>query len=326
MPYVIVALLVLLADQLSKYLITMHIPLNEGVIDVIPGVLALRNIHNYGAAFGILQNARWFFLAVTVLLFVAAAYAFSKRIIHSKSTRWLAVLVLAGALGNAIDRLIHGYVVDMFQFVFLKRFAVFNVADIFITCGTLLFCLLMLFEKEQKEQSNVPKAKKKKTTLTPARTERCPDAVPSINADAADSDVEAEIAAVFDAFSERTAATAPQPKLSASAAFSAEEAPLPAPEAILEEASDPAAEEPNVPTTPAASLEPEPVVEAGSPVSAEETLDLLADVADPDNSIPNDPVLEPDAVPYDDNLPLDSSEEEVFTLADILAEFSDSEY
>ena len=151
MPYVIAALLVLLADQISKYLTTIYIPLNTGTVNLLPGILSLRNIHNYGAAFGILKNGRWFFLIITVVLFVAAAYAFSKKLIRSKPARWLAVLVLTGALGNALDRLLFGYVVDMFQFVFLKNFAIFNVADIFITCGTIVFCVLLFLEDSEEE-------------------------------------------------------------------------------------------------------------------------------------------------------------------------------
>ena len=341
MPYVIVALLVLLADQLSKYLTTIRIPLNTGSIDLIPGFLALRNIHNYGAAFGILKNARWFFLAVTVLLFAVAAYAFAKRIIHSKPTRWLAVLVLAGALGNAIDRLIHGYVVDMFQFVFLKNFAVFNVADIFITCGTILFCILIFFEKDPKEQAKKQKYRHS-TVLADAGADASIDdtAIPETTAaadmpsvDAIDAisldNVEDEVAAVFDSFSEEmpvdvTDTESAKPELAEH--FESVETPEES-EPIESFSASPMDVEP-VDDVDSAIIVETPVVPVEEAVATEETIETTrpssTDLSDLDNA-EDDSTAETEAIPpSDDTVDLpEEEEEEVFSLADILAEFSD---
>lgn len=342
MPYVIAALLVLLADQISKYLVTVRVPLDTGSVELIPGILTLRNIHNYGAAFGILKNARWFFLAVTVLLLAAAAYAFAKRIIHSKPTRWLAVLVLAGALGNAIDRLIHGYVVDMFQFAFLKNFAVFNVADIFITCGTILFCILILFEKDSSEQTG---KQRRRHILANARSdaeasaEIVPDQanLPDLDSISLDN-IEEEVSAVFDAVSsDKTAGTAEKPKASpeelakpVQLSESLEEAQqLGSSEKPFEEITEPEQSSESVSVT---SLE-QPEVPSSSDMLSEESVDktvsVTAESATDDTTPPPSEAAqditesEPASVSQDEIIELSEEEEEVFTLADILAEFSD---
>lgn len=312
MPYVIAALLVLLADQISKYLTTIHIPLNTGSVNLIPGFLSLRNIHNYGAAFGILKNGRWFFLIITVLLFAVAAYAFSKKLIRSKPARWLAVLVLTGALGNALDRLIFGYVVDMFQFVFLKNFAIFNVADIFITCGTIVFCILLFLEDSQEEPIPAVDMVKQKASYAvsairsklPARAaeareqepeqkpEPAEDNFPVIDAMALDS-VADEVTEVFNTIPARESIPAE---------------PLESPtEKILPE---------KMPSEP----------KEADPLPEEKTeSDADAELPETDPSLPEDPALFLPADEEDDASYLEEDDEE-FTLDDIMAEFSDENY
>lgn len=151
MLYAIVAVLILIADQAVKYWTSLHLELNTGIRELIPGLINLRNLHNSGSAFSMLDNwngARWLFLAVTVAFTVLVILALAKKVIRGGFGRWMAVGVLAGALGNGIDRSIYGYVVDMFEFDFFKRFPVFNVADIFITVCGILFCLYILLSKE----------------------------------------------------------------------------------------------------------------------------------------------------------------------------------
>lgn len=189
MLYAIVAVLILIADQGLKYWVTLHIPLEDGVVELIPGVLELMNIHNYGAAFGILQNApRWVFILIAVVFAAVVIVSLRRNWIHGKFGRWTAVLVLAGALGNCIDRMLSGYVVDMFNFPFefplIHHFAVFNLADIFITVCGILFCLHVLFfrgdkaapetagaKAQRKPKTQAPKqAKLRRTTVEPQRT------------------------------------------------------------------------------------------------------------------------------------------------------------
>ncbi len=151
MLYAIVAVLILIVDQGVKYWITVTLPLNS-VEELIPGVLALSNIHNTGAAFGLMDSwpaARWLFLAITVVFAAVCIWALATKKVHGALGRWTVVAVLAGALGNGIDRAIHGYVVDMFAFQgFLDWFPVFNVADIALVVGAVVFCLYVIFHKD----------------------------------------------------------------------------------------------------------------------------------------------------------------------------------
>jgi len=163
MLYAIVALLVLIADQALKYYVTLSIPLGEGVIPLIPGVMSLVNYHNTGAAFSMLSGggARWAFVVLAVAFTIGVAYAIINRRIHNKFLTWTLVLVAAGAMGNAIDRALYGYVVDMFRTDFMN-FAIFNVADIFITLGGIALCIAILkmpdsSKAEQTDDSEAPK-------------------------------------------------------------------------------------------------------------------------------------------------------------------------
>ncbi len=150
MLYAIVAVLVLILDQAVKYSVTVSLALDTGSKTLIPGVLSLVNIHNKGAAFGLLSDsafARWLFILVAVVFVAAVVLALTKNIIRQPLGRWSAVLVMSGAVGNCIDRIMTGYVVDMFRLDFMN-FAVFNVADIFITVCGILFCVYIIFGKD----------------------------------------------------------------------------------------------------------------------------------------------------------------------------------
>lgn len=155
MLYAIAAALVLVLDQAMKYFVTLKIALNDGVMQFIPGVMSLVNIHNFGMAFGALSEAgfRWCFVVVALAFAIGVTYALSTGRIKKPLFRWLFVLTAAGGLGNAIDRALYGYVVDMFRLDFID-FAVFNVADIFVTVGGILLCVfLILPEKKPAEES-----------------------------------------------------------------------------------------------------------------------------------------------------------------------------
>ena len=144
MLYAIVVVLVLIADQLVKYWVTANITLNSGSVELIPGILKLVNIHNDGAAFSLFPGYRWIFVGLAAAVTIAVILALIFHWIKSGFGRWMAVLTMAGALGNAIDRAIYGYVVDMFVIEPVKFIQVFNVADIFITVGGILFGLFII--------------------------------------------------------------------------------------------------------------------------------------------------------------------------------------
>lgn len=137
-------------DQFVKHYITQNFQLGE-TKEAISGIFSLTYLRNYGAAFSILQNQKWLFTVITIVIVGAAIYYLIKEI---NSNLWLIsslVLIIAGGLGNFIDRLRLGYVVDMIDLDFMD-FAIFNVADSFLTVG--VFVLFIAFWKEEKNGSN----------------------------------------------------------------------------------------------------------------------------------------------------------------------------
>ena len=158
MLYAIVVVLVLIADQLVKYWVTANITLNSGSVELIPGILKLVNIHNDGAAFSLFPGYRWIFVGLAAAVTIAIKSGFG---------RWMAVLTMAGALGNAIDRAIYGYVVDMFVIEPVKFIQVFNVADIFITVGGILFCLYLIISGGRYQVKRVASPDGKPTAKAP---------------------------------------------------------------------------------------------------------------------------------------------------------------
>ena len=135
-------------DQFTKYLTVANIPLHTD-IPAIPGLFHLTYVQNTGAAFSSFEGQLWLFVIVFAVFTAAIVWEFSgKRWPFTTLERWLVVAVYAGGLGNMIDRVRLGFVVDMIEVDFM-RFPVFNVADCFITCGcVLLFAHLFLCNKE----------------------------------------------------------------------------------------------------------------------------------------------------------------------------------
>ena len=142
------AVLITLADQWTKWLGVTQIPL-YGKVPAIPGLFRLTYVRNFGAAFSSFQGMRWMFVAIFLVLTVALVYEyFKKPMPFSAFDRWLIASIYGGGLGNVIDRVKLGYVVDMIEVEFME-FAVFNVADCFITCGCILLMIrLVFFNKE----------------------------------------------------------------------------------------------------------------------------------------------------------------------------------
>ena len=141
------AALIVAADQLTKLLVLMNIPLHTQ-IDVIPGVVGLTYVQNTGAAFSSFQGMMWLFAVIFALLTVGIVWEYKKQSLgFSKAEWWCIAAIYGGGLGNMIDRLRLGYVVDMIETRFME-FPVFNVADCFITCGCIaLIAHLIFFNK-----------------------------------------------------------------------------------------------------------------------------------------------------------------------------------
>ncbi len=138
------ALGIAVADQVTKILVVESIPMYS-IVEAVPGLFHLTYVRNFGAAFSALQGMRWLFVLIFAVLTAAILFEyFKKPMPFTKLERWLIAAIYGGGLGNMIDRVRLGYVVDMIAVDFIN-FPVFNVADCFITCGCILLMLRLLF-------------------------------------------------------------------------------------------------------------------------------------------------------------------------------------
>jgi len=146
--YALFAAAIVAADQFTKYLTVANIALHQD-IPFIPGLLGLTYVQNTGAAFSSFEGQQWLFALVFGIFTAMILWEyFKKPMPFTKFERWCIAAVYGGGLGNMIDRVRLGYVVDMIETKFMV-FPVFNVADCFITCGCIaLMVSLVLFNKE----------------------------------------------------------------------------------------------------------------------------------------------------------------------------------
>lgn len=131
------------ADQLVKYLIVAHIA-PGATVEVLPGLIHLTFVKNTGAAFSILTGHRWPLVLFTFAVIALIVFALARHYVSHPFGVFTLAAVVGGAVGNLIDRLRLGYVVDMFEVEFID-FPVFNVADIFLTCGAVALCFYIIF-------------------------------------------------------------------------------------------------------------------------------------------------------------------------------------
>lgn len=144
---IIFGVLIIAADMLTKYLTVSNIALGAQV-PLIDGVVHFTHLQNTGAAFSMLTGKTLFFILLTVAFLVIAFVAVKKKWLTTVPEKWALTAICAGAVGNLIDRIIHGYVIDMIEVEFID-FAVFNVADCFITCGAIALAIFVLTEKKK---------------------------------------------------------------------------------------------------------------------------------------------------------------------------------
>ena len=136
------------ADQITKYLTVANIALYEDV-PFIPGLLQLTYVQNTGAAFSSFEGQQWLFALIFAVFTVLIIRECIKNTMGFTTFEWWCIAaVYGGGLGNMIDRIRMGYVVDMIETTYVE-FPVFNVADCFITCGCILMMIhLVLFNKD----------------------------------------------------------------------------------------------------------------------------------------------------------------------------------
>ena len=150
---VLLIILLVALDQFTKYLAVQNLQ-DKPPFKIIPGVLELNFLKNSGAAFGMLQNQKVFFILVAVLIIAIIAYVLFRMPDDKKYNvmHILLVLIASGAAGNMIDRVRQDYVVDFIYFVIIN-FPIFNVADIYVTVSTFLFVILFLFYYKENDFS-----------------------------------------------------------------------------------------------------------------------------------------------------------------------------
>lgn len=154
MPYFLLAIALVALDQLVKYLVLTYIPLH-GSVPFLPHLMDLTFVKNTGAAFSMLSEHTWMLTACSLVMSAVLAVAVWKKFFVHPLGRTALTLVLAGAVGNLIDRAFRGYVVDMFRTLFID-FAVFNVADICVVVGGIAAGVYYVFFFDKLE----PRAKK----------------------------------------------------------------------------------------------------------------------------------------------------------------------
>ena len=144
MLYVILSVVLVIIDQLTKILTVKNIPFEES-INVISGILSLTYIKNTGAAWGIFSGGRYFFIIFTAIVLIALTFVIIKKRTANKIFNFAISLVYAGAIGNFLDRIFrHGNVVDMIKLDFIN-YPVFNFADCCVVLGAVLLCVYIVF-------------------------------------------------------------------------------------------------------------------------------------------------------------------------------------
>ena len=142
----------LVLDQWFKAWIVENLPLGQSM-PFLPGIMQLRSVHNYGAAWSSFSGQRWLLVIVTCCLVAAVAWCLIRRIVRHPLGVAACFMVISGGIGNIIDRVRLGYVVDMFNLLFME-YPVFNVADIFVVCGAILGAIyyMWIYEKYDKRE------------------------------------------------------------------------------------------------------------------------------------------------------------------------------
>lgn len=152
--YNLLALLFVLLDQISKYIAILTLKGGDG-ISFIPHIMEFLYVENRGIAFGMLQGKSHFIIPLTIVILAVCIYFLIYYIKKSKHLPSIALtFIIGGAIGNLIDKLRLGYVVDFLHTTFME-FPVFNLADVFVCVGAGLFAMFILFfDKEEKNENN----------------------------------------------------------------------------------------------------------------------------------------------------------------------------
>lgn len=153
----IMIILIVAFDQITKYFASLKLA-DGSVVKFIPGVVQFKYAENTGMAFSMLSGARWVFIALTVVVCVGVFYYLFSNRCKNLWLYWSLGVILSGGIGNLIDRIRFGYVVDFIEPTFVN-FAIFNIADCAVTCGAVVLVGYLLYDafkdvKKPKENSD----------------------------------------------------------------------------------------------------------------------------------------------------------------------------
>jgi len=160
---VIISIVLVVLDQYTKHLAVKYL-MNQPNIVLLEGVFELEYLENRGAAFGIMQGQKVFFVIFTSIAMLAIAWFYLKKIPEAKKFCYLdiiCILLFAGGIGNFIDRVRLNYVIDFFYFSLID-FPIFNVADIYVTVAAFAMVLLGLFYYKDEDYELIFPTKKEK--------------------------------------------------------------------------------------------------------------------------------------------------------------------
>lgn len=148
--YALLAVALVALDQWVKWWVMANISVGES-LPFIPHILGLNHVHNTGGAWSMLNQHTWLLSVVSSVVILIILLVLVRRLVRNPFGVISLIMVLAGAVGNLIDRIRLGYVVDMFQTLFMN-FPIFNVADICVVCGGIAFCVYFAFFYEKWEK------------------------------------------------------------------------------------------------------------------------------------------------------------------------------
>lgn len=155
MWYVLLLAACVAGDQLLKWWVTAHLEMGQSA-PLLPGVVQLTRLHNTGAAWSSFSGKTGLLAIVTIVLMLAVAWLLVKKIVHHPLGVTAGVLILGGGIGNVIDRVCRGYVVDMFDLQFIS-YPIFNLADCFVVAGVILGAVYYLWFYEKYDKKKEPR-------------------------------------------------------------------------------------------------------------------------------------------------------------------------
>ncbi len=154
MWYIVALAACVAGDQLLKWWVVSHLEVGQSA-PLLPGVMQLTRLHNTGAAWSSFSGRTGLLAAVTIVLMLAVAWLLVKKIVRHPLGVMAGVLVLGGGIGNVIDRVCRGYVVDMFDLQFIS-YPIFNLADCFVVVGVILGAVYYLWFYDKYDKKKEP--------------------------------------------------------------------------------------------------------------------------------------------------------------------------